>query len=112
MEISGSTVTITEEGTYILSGTLKGMAQNFGTSSTQGSMLVSTGSQSAGSTITLTDSNGNELLSFQAAKAFDCVVISCPGIVQGATYTVSAGGSSTEVTMDSLIYGSGGMGVV
>lgn len=75
-------------------------------------MLVSTGSQSAGSTITLTDSNGNELLSFQAAKAFDCVVISCPGIVQGATYTVSAGGSSTEVTMDSLIYGSGGMGVV
>lgn len=96
-------------GTLVAAGA-SGMAQNFGTSSSQGSMLVSTGSQSAGSTITLTDSNGNELLSFQAAKAFDCVVISCPGIVQGATYTVSAGGSSTEVTMDSLIYGSGGMG--
>lgn len=97
-------------GGILVAAGASGMAQNFGTSSTQGSMLVSTGSQSAGSTITLTDSNGNELLSFQAAKAFDCVVISCPGIVQGATYTVSAGGSSTEVTMDSLIYGSGGMG--
>ena len=96
-------------GTLVAAGA-SGMAQNFGTSSTQGSMLVSTGSQSAGSTITLTDSNGNELLSFQAAKAYDCVVISCSEIVQGATYTVSAGGSSTEVTMDSLIYGSGGMG--
>lgn len=96
-------------GIFVAAGA-SGMAQNFGTSSTQGSMLVSTGSQAAGSTITLTDSNGNELLSFQAAKAFDCVVISCREIVQGATYTVSAGNSSTEVTMDSLIYGSGGMG--
>lgn len=97
-------------GGILVAAGASGMAQNFGTSSTQGSMLVSTGSQSAGSTITLTDSNGNELLSFQAAKAFDCVVISCSEIVQGATYTVSAGNSSTEVTMDSLIYGSGGMG--
>lgn len=96
-------------GGVLVAAGASGMAQNFGTSSTQGSMLVSTGSQSAGSTITLTDSSGNELLSFQAAKAYDCVVISCPEIVQGATYTVSAGGSSTEVMMDSLIYGSGGM---
>ena len=31
-------------------------------------------------------------------------------MIQGGTYTVTAGTSTTEVTMDSLVYGAGGMG--
>ena len=96
-------------GIFLATGA-SGMAQNFGTSSTQGSMLVSTGTQSAGSVITLTDSSGKELLSWTAEKTFDCVVISCPELAQGSTYTVTVGSFTTEVTMSSLIYGSGGMG--
>ena len=83
-----------------------GMAENFGTASTQGSILVNL-SGSAGQTIALKDSDGNILASFTPAKAFGCVVVSAPGVAQGGTYTIAAGGASTTVTMESLIYGSG-----
>lgn len=87
-----------------------GMAQNFGTSSTQGAMLVSI-SGSAGDTVTLTASDGTVLVSCQSQKAYSSVVISCPELVQGETYTLNAGGTSTQITMDSLIYGeTGGFG--
>lgn len=96
-------------GIFLAAGS-SGMAQNFGNTSTQGSMLVSV-SGSENDVITLKDSSGKELLSWTADKAFTCVVISCPDIQQGETYTVIAGDTTQEVTMDSLIYGSGsGMG--
>lgn len=94
-------------GIFFAAGS-SGMAQNFGDASTQGSMLVSV-SGSANNVITLKDSGGKELLSWTADKAFACVVISCPDIKQGETYTVTAGDTTQEVTMDSLIYGSAGM---
>jgi hypothetical protein len=88
------------------------MAVNFGSNSTQGAMLVNTSSQNeAGTEIVLTDSEGNKLIEWTMDKSYNCVVISCPEIVDGATYTVTMGDNSTEVTMDGLIYGSGfGMG--
>lgn len=92
-------------GIFLAAGS-SGMVQNFGNTSTQGSMLVSV-SGSENDVITLKDSNGKELLSWTADKAFTCVVISCPDIQQGKTYTVTAGDTTQEVTMDSLIYGSG-----
>ena len=100
-------------GTFVAAGASQ-MAQNFGSSSTQGTMLVTVSSQQAGSTIALSDSSGREILSWQADKAFDSVLISCPEITEGSTYTLTAGSSETEVTMSSLVYGSsgemGGMG--
>lgn len=44
------------------------------------------------------------------AKAYTCVVVSTPALTQGSTCTVTMGGQSTNVTLESLIYGSGGMG--
>lgn len=96
-------------GTIIAVGP-SGMSQSFGTSFTQGVMMVSTGTAPAGSVVTLTDSTGNTLLSWQSPKAFSSVVISCPEIVQGETYTLDINGSSMQVVMDSLVYGSGSMG--
>ncbi len=97
-------------GIFIAAGSA-GMAQNFGSSSTQGVMMVTVDSASAGSTLTLCDSDGTELLSWQPDKAYSSVVISCPEIMQGSTYTLTAGSYSAEITMDSLVYGSGsGMG--
>ena len=93
-------------GGIVVAAGSTGMAKNFGTASTQGSILVNL-SGSAGQTITLKDSDGNILASFTPAKAFGCVVVSAPGVAQGGTYTITAGSASTTVTMESLIYGSG-----
>lgn len=98
------TATIT--GGILVAVGSSGMAQNLGTASTQGSILLnfSTGSKSA---VTLTDAQGNVLVSYTPSKTYNSVVISCPGLVQGGTYTVSACGQSSSVTLSSLIYGSG-----
>ena len=95
-------------GTIIAAGA-SGMAENF-TSGTQGSMLVTVDTQNGGD-ISLTDSNGNVLVSWTAQKAFNSVLISTPEISGGETYTLTAGDYTETITMDSLIYGSGmGMG--
>ena len=87
-----------------------GMSQNFGGDSSQGSMLLSF-SDSSSEPITLEDSSGTILVSYAPSKSYNCVVISCPSVTQGSTYTVAACGETTSVTMDSLIYGaSSGMG--
>lgn len=95
-------------GTVIAAG-YSGMAQNFGTDSTQGSILLTCQSAST-ETIRVTDESGSVLAEFTPAKAYTCVIVSTPALTQGGTYTVTMGGESTDVTLDSLIYGSGGMG--
>lgn len=93
-------------GTVIAVGS-SGMAQNFGTSSTQGSALVSVGNRNASDKVTLTDENGTVLAEYEPEKAYSTVVISCPAMKQGGTYTVSAGDFSETFTLTSLIYGGG-----
>lgn len=95
-------------GIFLAAGSLN-MAQNFGDTSTQGVMLVNTGSQEAGSTIALTDSDGKELMNRTSDKTYECFVISCPDITKGNTYTVTAGGFSQEITMENTVYGESSM---
>lgn len=85
-----------------------GMAQNFGSSSTQGCILVNASAGQSGEVI-LKDSDGNEILSFAPEKTYSSVVISSPEIKEGESYEVVMGSESTTVEMSSLIYGSGGM---
>ena len=94
-------------GIFVAAGA-SSMAENFGDSSTQGAMLVTVSSGTAGSTISLCDSSGSQLISWQADKEYNSVVISCPGITEGETYTLTTDGSTTQITMSSLIYNSGG----
>lgn len=84
-----------------------GMAQNFGDSSTQGSILASCSTQAAGTVMTLLDANGSELISCTAKKSFSSVVVSLPEIQSGQTYTLRIGSSTQSITMNGLIYGSG-----
>lgn len=84
-------------GIFVAAGS-SGEAQNFSASSTQGAMLVSI-SGAEKDVLTLTDSTGKELLNWTAEKAFECVVISCPEIKKGETYTVTCAGSSQKVTI-------------
>lgn len=95
-------------GTLIGTGS-SGMAQNFGDTSAQGAILLTVDAQAAGSTVSVSDSAGRVLASWEAPQAFSSVVISCPGLEADGTYTVTAGTSSTEVTLDGLLYGSSGM---
>lgn len=92
-------------GVFLAAGSSQ-MAQSF-SSSTQGVLMVSAGAQAAGSTIELTNSNGQVIVFWQTDKTFDCVLISCPELIQGSTYTLNAGTNTTQITMDSLLYSSG-----
>lgn len=96
-------------GIFVATGS-SGMSQNFSDTSTQGAIMVTVDTQKSGSTISLVDSSGKELVSWTPETEYSCVNVSCPDIVQGETYTLTAGSSTQEITMDSLIYGSGGMG--
>lgn len=89
-------------GTVIAVGS-SGMAENFSSSSTQGSMLVTVSASMISGEITLQDSNGNSLLSYTPAKSYNSVVISCPKLTSGETYTLLAGDTTTTVTLDSLV---------
>lgn len=85
------------------------MAQNFGDSSTQGSIMLTYQSFASGK-ISAADSSGNVLAEYTPSKNYSCVVVSCPGLTKGGTYTVTACGQSQSVTLESIIYGSGSMG--
>ena len=91
-------------GTLIGAGS-SGMEQTF-TSAEQGVILTKASNGTAGSTISLTDEDGNELVSWAADKEYTSVIISTPDIKEGSSYTVTTNGTATEITMSSLIYGS------
>lgn len=93
-------------GTVIMAGS-SGMAMNFGSESTQGSILASTGNASAGTAVKLTDSSGNVIAEFTPTVSFQTVVISTPDITSDGTYTLTVGDSKQEITMSGYIYGSG-----
>ena len=89
-----------------------GMAQGFGDESTQCSALVNFDEWvDAGEKITLTDSDGKEVLSYRVDKKFNSVVISTSDMKQGETYTLTVGDQSSTFTLDDITYseGSGGM---
>lgn len=89
-----------------------GMAQNFSNSSTQGVMLVNISMSNSTGDIILKDSNGNEILSYTPSRSYNSVLVSCPEIESGKTYTLTANGTDTTVEMTSRVYGSSnGMGM-
>ena len=97
-------------GTFIGVGA-SSMAQNFSSSSSQGVIMVKTGTQAAGTVVKLTDTSGNAIFSYTAEQSFSCVILSHPSITQGSSYSLTIGDSKTEITMTGTVYGSyGGMG--
>ena len=96
-------------GTIVAAGS-SGMAQSL-SSDTQGVVLLTlSGTQSAGSAVTLTDADGAVLASFMPEKAYSSVVISAPGMESGGTYSVACGSESRSVTLEGYTYSEGGFG--
>jgi len=97
-------------GTIIVAGSL-GMAQGFTETSTQYSLLNNfTSSCAAGSEITLTDADGNVIIAYTPEKAYQSVVISTPKLVSGATYTLTSGDQTAEITLSSIVTSNGESG--
>ena len=90
-------------GGVVMCAGSSGMAQNFGDASTQGSMLVSASGQ-VGDAIQLADEGGSVIASCEARTSYSCVLVSAPGVESGKTYTLSYGDTSSEITLDGLIY--------
>lgn len=139
VSIEDDTVTISEEGTYILSGSLSnGQIITSGTYTITAAKHALSGKDSvriADGVITLdagtdgihsentdkdgkgfiyiaggdinieADSDGNVVISYSPEKAYNSVVISCPDLKEGETYTLKTGDVTNTVTMSSLIYG-------
>ncbi len=81
-------------GTFIGTGSSM-MAQTF-SDATQGVIALSVGTQAAGTKITITDKNGNVLVSHEPELSYQIVIISTPELRQGETYTVSVGSHSGD----------------
>lgn len=84
-------------GTFISTGSTTMMAQTFASSSTQGVITCTTGTQSPGSVVTVKDSNGNSVISYEVEYGCSMVIISSPDIVKGDIYTLTLGSKSGSV---------------
>lgn len=82
-------------GTLVVTGSMQ-MAQSIAADG-QGILGVSVGNQSGGTKIELIDAKGNVLIALQPSKAYSCVVVSCPGMVSGETYTLNVGTLTGEL---------------
>ena len=79
-------------GTFIGTGASM-MAQTFSRTE-QGVIAVNVGNQSAQTPITLTDAQGNTVISYTPELSFQVVILSSPNIVKGETYTITVGEAS------------------
>ena len=96
-------------GTFVAAGA-SGMAMNFSEGSSQVSALVSLNG-SAG-TLTVTDSEGKEILTADLEKSYETVVVSSPDLQVGSSYTLTSGGNTSTVEITDTITGaSQGMGM-
>lgn len=94
-------------GIFVAAGAA-GMVENFGDSSTQGVIMVNGNTQTSGTAVILSDSSGKEILSWTPEKEYSSVIVSCPEITTGQEYTLTTGNDTTQIAMDSIVYGSGG----
>jgi hypothetical protein len=90
-------------GGFLVAVGSSGMAQAPDTSSTQYSVKLNlTSSQPANTLVHLETKDGTDVLTFRPTKAYQSVVLSSPGLKNGASYVVYSGGNSTGKITDGL----------
>ncbi len=85
-------------GTVVAVGS-SGMAEDVSSESKQQVAFVKLDSQVDAGDVILKDADGNEIISYTAQKKYDCVIISTADLKAGQTYTLSASGSESEVSL-------------
>lgn len=89
------------------------MLETMSETSAQPSILYAGTTQAAGTEISLQNASGETLLTYTAANSFSAVLVSCPEMQTGSTYTLTLGETTQEITLSQVAttYGvSGGMG--
>lgn len=89
-------------GAVVLAGAT-GMAETFTEGTQPFAMVAAEGA--AGTNLVVTDEAGTVLVSYTVPKAFQCAVVSAPGLTEGATGKVIVGGTVTGA--DSAGYATG-----
>ena len=98
-------------GTVVIVGST-GMAQGFSDTSTQYSLLYNlTSVCAAGTEVTLTDADGNEIVSYTPDKEYQSVVISTSDLEEGATYTLTCGDQTADIQLTSVVTSNGSTGM-
>lgn len=98
-------------GTFVVAGSA-GMAQGFGDTSSQYSILHNLSTACvAGTAITLTDTAGNIVASFTPNKQYQSVVISVEELSKDETYTLTCGDQEERLTLSSVVTSNGGSGM-
>lgn len=93
-------------GGYLLAVGSSGMAQALSTTSTQYSVMVNfTSARAAGTMLHIQTQDGEDILTFLPAKAYQSVVLCTPALAKGTTCAVYTGGSSTGTAVDGLYSG-------
>ena len=93
----------TVTGGYLVVAGSSGMAQNISDSSTQCGALMAVSGGTAGTPVTVADSDGNVIISFTPAKSYNALNISTPDMKTGMTYTIYQNGTltgSTQIVKD------------
>lgn len=85
-------------GTVVAVGS-SGMAEDVSSDSKQQVAFVKLDSQADAGDVILKGADGNEIISYTAQKKYDCVIISTAALKAGQTYTLSASGSESEVSL-------------
>lgn len=90
-------------GCFLATG-YSGMAQSFGSDSTQCTYILTLSSNVSGTTtVTLTDNDENVLLSHETTKSYNSIIVSCPELTIGSTYTLTVGDTSQSITPTSTV---------
>ncbi len=89
---------VIDGGTVVACGSSQ-MAEAPSAASVQG-VVYQTVSAAAGDTVTLTDSTGSTLISYQLPYACSLVTLSAPGLAVGDSVTLTVGQQTTELTVD------------
>ena len=123
--------TATVSGGVLIAVGSSGMAETFNSAVNQGALYVSFATQSAGTSISLCDNDGNVVVGFTPAKQYQSAVITAPGLQVGNKYsivsgaaisgtdsngyaestTASGGTTLVNLEMTSSLYGSSGGGM-
>jgi len=89
-----------------------GMAQGFSDTSTQYSILYYLTSVSSAETeVTLKDSSGKVVASFTPTKDYQSIVLSLPELTKDATYTLTSGEQTADITLSSVVTSNGQQGM-
>ncbi|WOO35637.1 carbohydrate-binding domain-containing protein [Anaerocolumna sp. AGMB13020] len=89
-----------------------GMAQGFSDTSTQYSILYNlTSVSTAGTEVTLKDSSGKVVASFTPTKDYQSIVLSLPELTKDATYTLTSGEQTADITLSSVVTSNGQQGM-